>query len=268
MRTVVVAIMALLLLATTAAAQTMSVDPADPIVIEVPLNADPPTSFVVNITADRTTNWIVTGLPKWLKADATFGRTPATVTFTVTPPSKTIGASYGVTLSFTNLRTRLGDTTRAVAVEVVAEESAPLPKVGWIFEHGDSQPYFRQAGENVRFVWTLINTGSEPNNNARIQPEMWGDGPIPNCPATPQPLKTGEEIYCEHRQVATDIDVTAGKIEQWGFAYGSSFENPDHLSVMVTIPYRPDLPVIPPRFLLCEPPAGYCLDNEGKRLVE
>jgi len=256
------AALVLLLTATAAAAQTMSVDPADPIVIEVPLNADPPTTFVVNITADRTTNWIVTGLPKWLKASTTFGRTPAAVTFTVTPPSPVIGASFGTTLTFTNLRTRLGDTARAVAVEVVAEASAPLPKVGWVFEHDQSHPYFRQVGDNVRFIWTLTNTGSEPNYDARIRSDWYPQAPY--CPAYPEPLKTGEEIYCEHSQVASEEDVAVGRIEHMAVASGSSLENEQQ--DMVIIPYRPDYPAIPPRALLCEP--GYCLDDAGNRLTE
>ena len=144
----------------------------------------------------------------------------------------------------------------------MAEASTPLPKVGWVFEHDQSHPYFRQVGDNVQFVWTLTNTGSEPIHDARIRSDWYEQAPF--CPADPQPLKTGEEIYCQHSQTATEADVTTGKMDHVAVALGSSIENEQWDTVI--IPYRPDAPVIPPRFLLCEP--GYCLDAAGNRLTE
>lgn len=195
----------LLLLLVEAAAQTMSVDPAHPIVIEAPLNADPPSSFVVNITADRTTNWIVTGLPKWLKADATFGRTPATVTFTVTPPGKTVGASYGATLFFTNLRTRLGDTARAVAVEVVPEEPKPAPNATWRLDGAVTPASFTNLGTVLRFAYVATNSGDAPIAGATLLPTLDA-----SCPS--QDLKSGETLSCAFNHAVTQADLDAGRV--------------------------------------------------------
>lgn len=199
------AVIALLLLASAAVGQTMSVDPAHPIVIEAPLNADPPTTFVVNITADRTTNWIVTGLPKWLKADITFGRTPATVTFTVTPPSKVVGASFGTTLLFTNLRTRLGDTARAVAVEVAAEEPKPAEGATWRLDGEVTPGAFTEVGASLRFSYTATNTGDTPIAGATLLPSSDAD-----CPTAD--LQPGEKLSCVFDHVVTQDDVAAGRM--------------------------------------------------------
>jgi hypothetical protein len=99
-----------------ARAQTMTVSPPTPVVVDAPRGA--PAQFTIKVEADRTTNWFVTGMPKWLKVDAGFGRTPADVTFTVNPDLLREGWSYGVTLQFTNTRNHQGDTARAVAVMV------------------------------------------------------------------------------------------------------------------------------------------------------
>lgn len=191
--------------ATAAAAQTMSVDPADPIVIEVPLNADPPITFIVNVTADRTTNWIVTGLPKWLKASTTFGRTPAAVTFTVTPPVNTIGASFGTTLFFTNLRTRLGDTARAVAVEVVAEEPKPSPNATWRLDGIVTPVSFTNIGTVLHFAYVATNTGNAPIAGVALLPTLDAD-----CPAGD--IKPGERLSCAFDYTVTQTDLAAGRV--------------------------------------------------------
>lgn len=118
----VLAVIALLLLATTAAAQTMTVLPARCAVWAVPKGSTG--SFTIDVGADTTTNFIVTGLPSaWLKANPTSGRTPSTVTFTIDTVKLKSEATYGVTISFTNLRNHKGDTTRAVVAMVVPPEA-------------------------------------------------------------------------------------------------------------------------------------------------
>jgi hypothetical protein len=114
----VAAVVALLLLIVEAAAQTMTVLPARCAVWAVPKGSTG--SFTIDVGADTTTNFIVTGLSSaWLKASPTSGRTPSVVTFTIDTAKLKLDATYGVTISFVNLRNHKGDTTRAVVAMVV-----------------------------------------------------------------------------------------------------------------------------------------------------
>jgi hypothetical protein len=115
-----------LLLSTSAFGQyweyKMTVTPIQPVAMHVPQKAPVTFTFYVGVDSGyRDTNWIVTGIPKWMKANITTGKTPNQLVLTLNSDALRVGWSYGATLQFTNLRNHNGDTARAFAILVQPE---------------------------------------------------------------------------------------------------------------------------------------------------
>jgi hypothetical protein len=116
-----------------------------------------PASFTYHLDATQSwVNYFVSGVPYWMDASSTFGRTPADVTFSINAQANSLNAgSYSATITVSNVSTALGTATIPVSLAVTAVGITPPPTCAMA-----ASPTTIIQGQSATLSWNSTNATS------------------------------------------------------------------------------------------------------------